>query len=92
MKKYLFLLLFISCQSQPLKSSFGNFRIITIEPSTFDMPVIVLITEDISKALKFVKENKPGLDLTKTVKTPSGEDTLVEIGFGVEFFRPFYGL
>ena len=57
MKKYLFLLLFISCQSQPLKSSFGNFRIITIEPSTFDMPVIVLITEDISKALKFVKEN-----------------------------------
>lgn len=41
---------------------------------------------------KFVKENKPGLDLTQTVRTPSGEDIQVEIGFGVEFFRPFYGL
>jgi len=41
---------------------------------------------------KFVKENKPGLDLTKTVKTPSGEDIQVNIGFGVEFFRPFFGI
>ncbi len=41
---------------------------------------------------KFVKEHKPSLDLKKTVKTPSGEDIQVEIGFGVEFFRPFYGL
>ena len=41
---------------------------------------------------KFVKDNKPGLDLTQTVRTPSGEDVQVRIGFGVEFFRPFYGL
>lgn len=39
---------------------------------------------------KFINENKPGLDLTKTVKTPSGEDVQVELGFGVEFFRPFF--
>jgi len=41
---------------------------------------------------KFVKENKPSLDLTKSVITPSGDTIQVNIGFGVEFFRPFYGL
>lgn len=41
---------------------------------------------------KFVNENKPGIDLTQKVITPSGEEVQVEIGFGVEFFRPFYGL
>lgn len=39
---------------------------------------------------KFVSENKPGLDLTKTIKTPSGDEIQVELGFGVEFFRPFF--
>jgi hypothetical protein len=41
---------------------------------------------------KFVQDNKPGLDLTQTVTTPSGDNIQVNIGFGVEFFRPFYGL
>jgi hypothetical protein len=41
---------------------------------------------------KFTQNNKPGLDLTQTVTTPSGEDVQVKIGFGVEFFRPFYGI
>ena len=41
---------------------------------------------------KYVNENKPGLDLTQTVTTPSGDTIQVEIGFGVEFFRPFYGV
>lgn len=41
---------------------------------------------------KFVRENKPGLDLTQDITTPSGEIIQVEIGFGVEFFRPFYGV
>ena len=41
---------------------------------------------------KFVNLNKPGLDLTKQVNTPSGDIVQVEVGFGVEFFRPFYGL
>jgi hypothetical protein len=41
---------------------------------------------------KFVKENKPNLDLVKSVIAPSGEVVNVEIGFGVEFFRPFYGV
>jgi len=41
---------------------------------------------------KFVNKNKPGIDLIQTVNTPSGDTIQVEIGFGVEFFRPFYGL
>jgi hypothetical protein len=41
---------------------------------------------------KFIQDNKPGLDLTQTVTTPSGENIQVNIGFGVEFFRPFYGV
>jgi hypothetical protein len=58
MNKFLiFLLLFISCQNPVQKGSFGNFRIITIEASTFDMPVLVIITQDTLKALNFVKEN-----------------------------------
>ena len=41
---------------------------------------------------KFINENKPGLDLTQEVTTPSGDTIQVSIGFGVEFFRPFYGI
>ena len=41
---------------------------------------------------KFYIENKPGLDLTETVETPSKETIQVQIGFGAEFFRPFYGI
>ncbi len=41
---------------------------------------------------KFVNENKPGIDLSIEVKTPSGEIVKSFIDFGVEFFRPFYGL
>jgi hypothetical protein len=41
---------------------------------------------------KYVNLNKPGLDLSRTVKAPSGEEVKFIIGFGVEFFRPFYGL
>ena len=40
----------------------------------------------------FIEENKPGLDLTQKVITPSGEEITAIVGFGVEFFRPFYGL
>lgn len=41
---------------------------------------------------KFVKANKPGLDLKQRVITPSGEEIEVEIGLGVEFFLPFFGI
>jgi hypothetical protein len=44
-----------------------------------------------SKYIKnFLKENVPSLDLKKEVVSPSGEKVIVDITFGVEFFRPFF--
>jgi len=39
---------------------------------------------------KFMDENEPRLDMKKTVMTPSGELLTVNVGFGVDFFRPFF--
>lgn len=38
----------------------------------------------------FLNDNEPRLDLQKEVTAPSGEKVIVDITFGVEFFRPFY--
>lgn len=39
---------------------------------------------------KFMDENEPRLDMKKEVIAPSGERLTVNVGFGVEFFRPFF--
>jgi hypothetical protein len=41
---------------------------------------------------KYVNKVKPGVDLTQTTIAPSGEKVTFNIDFGVEFFRPFYGV
>jgi len=41
---------------------------------------------------KYLKEVEPRLDLNRKVIAPSGEEVDVKINFGVEFFRPFFGL
>ena len=38
----------------------------------------------------FMDTNEPRLDMRKTVQTPSGEKLTVNVGLGVEFFRPFF--
>jgi len=38
----------------------------------------------------FMNENEPRLDMNKTIMAPSGEKLTVNVGFGVEFFRPFF--
>jgi hypothetical protein len=44
-----------------------------------------------SKHIKnFMLQNEPRLDLIKEVIAPSGERVMVNIAFGVEFFRPFF--
>ena len=44
-----------------------------------------------SKFIKeFLNENEPRLDMSKVVNTPSGEKLTVNVGFGVDFFRPFF--
>jgi hypothetical protein len=41
---------------------------------------------------KFMNDNEPRLDMNKTIIAPSGEQLTVNVGFGVDFFRPFFGL
>jgi len=41
---------------------------------------------------RFLDENEPRLDMRREVTTPSGEKLTVNVGFGGEFFRPFFGL
>jgi hypothetical protein len=44
-----------------------------------------------SKYIKnFLFENEPKIDLRKEITTPSGEKQTVNVGFGVDFFRPFF--
>ena len=44
-----------------------------------------------SKSIKkFISECEPKLDLEKKIIAPSGEEVVVNITFGVEFFRPFF--
>lgn len=44
-----------------------------------------------SKYIKnFMLNNEPRLDLKRTFTTPSGEPMTVNVGFGVDFFRPFF--
>lgn len=38
----------------------------------------------------FMDENEPKLDMKRVVTTPSGEKLTVNVGFGVDFFRPFF--
>ena len=38
---------------------------------------------------RFLLDNEPSLDLSREVIAPSGERVMVDITFGVEFFRPF---
>jgi hypothetical protein len=37
-------------------------------------------------------DNEPRLDLSKEVIAPSGEKVVIDITFGVEFFRPFLSI
>ena len=39
---------------------------------------------------KFMEDNEPRLDMNRIVMTPSGEKLTVNVGFGVDFFRPFF--
>ena len=41
---------------------------------------------------KFMDDNEPRLDMNRPIVTPSGEKLTVNVGFGVEFFRPFFWL
>ena len=69
-------------------------EIIEVDGST-DKSVIAKFVETMpisdSKFIRnFMNKNEPRLDMTKTIMAPSGEKLTVNVGFGVEFFRPFF--
>ena len=70
-----------------IKSVGGNREQMAIRSFIESMPI-----RDSQEFRKFVEQNKPGLDLTHSVTTPSGDTVKTIIDFGVDFFRPFYGL
>lgn len=70
-----------------IKSIEGNKDPMNIRNFIETMPI-----KDSQDFRKYVNDNKPGLDLTQTANTPSGEEIQFRIGFGVDFFRPFYGI
>ena len=39
---------------------------------------------------RYLNLNEPRLDMSRVVMTPSGERLTINVGFGVEFFRPFF--
>jgi hypothetical protein len=39
---------------------------------------------------QFMDDNEPRLDMKRVVIAPSGERLTVNVGFGVDFFRPFF--
>jgi hypothetical protein len=70
-----------------IKSVDGNRDPMQIHGFINKMPI-----KDSQDFRKFIENNKPGLDLNVNVITPSKEEINVQIIFGVEFFRPFYGV
>ena len=70
-----------------IKSIEGNRDPMAIYTFIQNMPI-----KDSQAIRRFVNENKPGLDLIVEVTAPSGEKIPVLVDFGVDFFRPFYGI
>jgi len=65
----------------------GNRDPMTLANFIQTMPIL-----DSQNIRKIVRKNAPELDLNVKVMTPSNEEIGVKINFGVEFFRPFYGI
>jgi hypothetical protein len=70
-----------------IKSVNGNRDLMNINRFIDVMPIT-----DSYDFRKFVNSNKPGLDLKQVTIAPSGEKVEYYINFGVEFFRPFFGI
>ena len=62
------------------------------DPMTLSQTIQIMPIKDSQNIRKVVRENAPELDLNIKVKTPSNQEIGARIAFGVEFFRPFYGL
>jgi len=63
----------------------GNSDKLEISQFIEQMPIM-----DSKYIRNFMNANEPRLDMTKEIQAPSGERLRVNVGFGVEFFRPFF--
>lgn len=83
-------------QVAPINTKKLEMMIKSVDGNTDQMAIYqfiqVMPIKDSQDFKKFVLENKPGIDLIYEVYAPSGEKVLVRVDFGVEFFRPFFGL
>lgn len=70
-----------------IKSVDGNPDPMNIRNFIETLPIV-----DSQEFRKYINKTKPGVDLTQHVTAPSGEKVTFNIDFGVEFFRPFYGI
>lgn len=71
-----------------------NKQIMEINGSTDRMEISKFIEQlpiaDSKYIRNFMDENEPRLDMRKTIMAPSGEKLTVNVGFGADFFRPFF--
>jgi hypothetical protein len=69
-------------------------QIVEINGTTDKVEIIKFIEQmpisDSKYIRTFMNENEPRLNMFKEVIAPSGERLAVNVGFGVEFFRPFF--
>lgn len=70
-----------------IKSVNGNTDQLFIRNFIMNLPI-----KDSQDFRKYVREHKPGLELKQKAITPSGEEIQFLVGFGVEFFRVFFGI
>ena len=70
-----------------------SFHIVELDGETDKSKITTYISQmpigDSKYIRRFLLDNEPRLDLSKEVIAPSGEKVMVDITFGVEFFRPF---
>ena len=62
------------------------------DPMSISTMINILPIKDSQQIRKFLDDVKPGLDLVRTTKSPSGKDVEFMINFGISFFRPFFGV
>lgn len=71
-----------------------NKQIIEINGSTDKSEIAKFIEQmpiaDSKFIRQFMDDNEPRLNLSRTILAPSGEKLTVNVGFGVDFFRPFF--
>ena len=62
------------------------------DPMNISLAIHTLPLKDAQDIRKFLQSVEPGLDVSKVAKAPSGANVSYSINFGLNFFRPFFGL